>query len=114
MARMNTNPVPVAPADAIAALEEDLPVVLKGRTLEDVGWKRLDPLTLLVPMVGERPGQPDDPYLLRLGFGYYREWPASALFVNPETNDYRLGEDTKWLPKIEGTNEIAVHADYQG
>ncbi len=38
MALMNTDPVPVAPADAIAALEEDLPKVLKGRTLEEAGW----------------------------------------------------------------------------
>lgn len=114
MAKMNVDPVPVPPADAIAALEEDLPKVLKGRTLEEAGWTRLDPLTLLVPLVGGPPSVAGDSYLLRLGFGYYRDWPPSALFVNPETKDYQVGRDSKWLPRVEGWNELHVHADYNG
>jgi hypothetical protein len=114
MAKMNVDPVPVPPADAMAALEEDLPKVLKGKTPEEVGWARLDSLTLLVPVVGGGLGEGGDPYFLRLGFGYYRDWPPSAQFVNPETRDYQLGRDNKWLPRIEGWNELHVHANYDG
>jgi hypothetical protein len=113
MAQLNTDPVPLPPAEAIAALEEDLPIVLQGKTLDEVGWVRLDPLTLLMPMVGVQQGNPPDDYLLRLGFGYYREWPPSAQFVNPETKQYTIGKDARWLPKLEGCNEIHVHADYE-
>lgn len=112
MAKMNVDPVPVPPADAIAAFEEDLPKVLKGRTLEEAGWTRADQLTLFVPLVGGRVGEAGDGYLLRLGFGYYRDWPPSAIFVNPETKNYQLDRDTKWLPKIEGWDELHVHANY--
>jgi hypothetical protein len=113
MAKMNTEPTAMRPADAIAALDEDLPKVLKGKTIEETGWTRLDPLTLLVPVNGGR-GDTVDDYLLRLGFGYYREWPPSAQFVNPVTKIFEVGKDEKWLPKIEGWNELHVHADYNG
>ena len=113
MAQMNMEPTAARPADAIAALDEDLPKVLKGKTLEEAGWTRPDLLTLLVPLNGGR-GDTVDNYLLRLGFGYYREWPPSAQFVNPETQVFEVGKDEKWLPKIEGWNELHVHADYNG
>lgn len=111
MAQMNTDPIAVPPTQAIAALEEDLPKVLKGKTVEEVRWTRLDSLTLLVPIIGGRDEKGDE-YLLRLGFGYYREWPPSALFVNPVTKTYEVGKDDEWLPKIEGWNELHVHANY--
>ena len=113
MAQMNTDPVVVPPAEAIAALDEDLVKVLKGQTVEAAGWTRLDPLTLLVPVTGGR-GEACDEYLLRLGFGYYRVWPPSALFVNPQTKTYEVGKDDRWLPRIEGCNEVHVHANYDG
>jgi hypothetical protein len=113
MAKMNTEPTAMRPADAIAALDEDLSKVLKGKTIEETGWTRLDPLTLLVPVNGGRGDKVDD-YLLRLGFGYYREWPPSAQFVNPVTKVFEVGKDEKWLPKIEGWNELHVHANYNG
>lgn len=113
MAQMNADPVAVPPAEAIAALDEDLVKVLKGQSVEDAGWTRLDPLTLLVPVTGGR-GEEGDGYLLRLGFGYYRAWPPSTLFVNPQTKTYEVGKDDRWLPRIEGCNELHVHADYDG
>lgn len=113
MAKMNTEPTAMRPADAIEALDEDLSKVLKGKTIEETGWTRLDPLTLLVPVNGGR-GDTVDDYLLRLGFGYYREWPPSAQFVNPVTKIFEVGKDEKWLPKIEGWNELHVHANYNG
>lgn len=105
-------PVPATPSDAIAALDADLPKVLRGRALADAGWHRLDPLTLIVPMWGRRPGGGADFFLLKMGFGYYRAFPPSAQFVNPKTLDYRPSEDAAWLPRIEGTNEIQVHPNY--
>jgi hypothetical protein len=112
MARTTENPVPNTPARARAALEADLPLVLRGRTLDEAGWTRPDPLTILVPLVGIREDKTRDDFLLRLQFGYYRDWPASAQFVNPETGSYCYPDDVSWLPRIEGTNEIAVHANY--
>lgn len=112
MARAGEEPLPSTPARARAALEADLPLVLRGRILEEAGWKRPDPLTLLIPLVGVREDRTEDDYLLRLHFGYYPDWPPSARFVNPETGTYRYPDDVRWLPRIEGANEIAVHANY--
>jgi len=112
MAKAGTAPILATPGDAIAAFERDLPKALKGRTLEEVGWRRLDGMTLLVPLKGRRVDGTLDDYLLRLGFAFYPDWPPSALFVNPQTSNYELAKDKYWLPKIDGCNEIAVHADY--
>ena len=112
MARAKEVPVPNTPKRAVDAIEAHLPVVLRGRTLEEVGWERPDPLTLLIPVPGNTADGAWDDYLLRLGFLYYPDWPPSTQFVNPETRAYRFPEDKCWLPKIEGTGEIAVHAQY--
>jgi hypothetical protein len=106
-------PVPCTPADAIAQLELDLPLILKGMPLEQSSWVRVDPLTLLVPVAGIRADCEPDLYFLRLQFGYYRTFPPSAQFVNPLTLRYDASKDKAWLPKIDGNPEIAVHADYQ-
>lgn len=112
MAKIGADPVPVAPAAAKAALEAHLPKVLRGQTLEEAGWVRPDPLTLLVPLTGELPSGERDEFLLRLHFGYYPEWPPSAIFVNPTTKRYSFPEDVSWVPKIEGTPEIQTHTNY--
>ncbi len=109
MVRAKEVPLPNTPARAQAALDADLPLVLRGRTLEELGWARPDLLTLLIPLIGFRADETRDNYLLRLHFLYYSDWPPSAFFVNPETRTYRYPEDLRWLPKIEGTNEIFVH-----
>jgi hypothetical protein len=93
-------------------VEKDLPSVLRGRTLEEVGWLRPDPLTLLIPLAGTRANGIEDPYVLRLRFGYYPEWPPSALFVNPDTREYAYPGDLTWLPSISGTPEIQIHANH--
>ena len=115
MAEAGKAPVLSTPADAIVALERDLPTALKGRTFEEAGWRRLDDLSLLVPMAGLREGVIDK-YYLRLGFAYYDDWPPCAQFVNPNTLEYNLDVDKCWLPKIEGTEEIRVHDafDFEG
>jgi hypothetical protein len=112
VARAKQAPVPNTPARAQAALEADLPVVLRGRTLQEAGWTRPDPLTLLVPLVGTRADGTRDDYLLRLNFLYYPDWPPSALFVNPKSQTYRHPEDLGWLPRVDGKGEIGVHAQY--
>src|SRR5258708_26548209 len=66
------------------------------------------------PTAGGQPfaGAPaGDVYLLRLYFSYYPAWPPSARFVNPGTRQSGPG-DRQWLPAIEGTNEVHVHASY--
>ena len=113
MAKAGEKPVPSSPLEASDAFEADLKKVLRGKTLEEQGWVRRDTLTLLVPMVGIRENGQEDEYLLRLHFGYYPDWPPSALFVNPETKHYDYPADLCWLPKIEGTPEIQVHTNYQ-
>jgi len=111
MAQIGTDPLPNTPAQARAALDKHLPVVLRGRTMEEVGWIRSDLLTLLIPVFGVNEIGKADDYLLKLHFGYYPEWPPSAQFVNPETKRYVFPEDIRWLPRIEGTNEISVHTN---
>jgi len=108
MAAVNETPV-AAPARGIEALERDLPVVLRGRPVEEAGWCRFDDLTLLIPLWSIA----FDFYLLRLQFHCYPEWPPSAQFVNPVTKEYKVGHDTIWLPSIEAPH-IRVHADYSG
>lgn len=98
-----------------AAFEEHLPRVLNGRTLEQVGWKRPNPLTLFVP-VTSRPLPPSGglahEYMLRLGFEYYPEWPPTAAFVNPVTLGFDPTRDLYWLPQVVGDSGFAIHATY--
>lgn len=112
MARAKQVPVPNTPVRAQAALDADLPLVLRGRTLAEVGWTQPDPLTLLVPLFGTCADGTHDDYLLRLNFLYYPDWPPSALFVNPKTKSFRHPEDLAWLPRVDGKGEISVHAQY--
>ena len=112
MAVIGADPIPGAPAVARAALDAHLLKVLRGQSLEEAGWVRPDPLTLLIPLVSELPTGERHDYLLRLQFGYYPEWPPSAQFVNPETKRYAYPQDVSWLPRIEGTPEIQVHTNY--
>lgn len=113
MAQLGVDPVPATPSIAIEAFERDLDRVLRGKTLEEMGWERPDRLTLLIPLLGARDGGQTDPYLLRLHFGYYPEWPPSAQFVNPETGTYLYPGDVEHLPRIEETGEIRVHPAYK-
>jgi hypothetical protein len=116
-------------------VDRHLARILGGRTLESAGWDRPDPLTLYVPLRGysvqtsamaygfdpSRPPTADeepfggapagDDYLLRLYFGHYPEWPPSARFVNPATQQFGA-DDRRWLPMINGANELHVHASY--
>jgi len=117
MASAKTLPVVVNPLVACAAFEDDLEKVLKGRhvTFEESSWTRLHSLGLLVPIKANRTGSSEaDQFYLRLEFQYYPEWPPSAQFVNPATKVYSGGNDLYWLPKIEGTDEIRTHENYQG
>jgi hypothetical protein len=112
MAKAGEVPVPSSPLVARERLEADLPKVLRGLTLEQVGWRRVGDLMLVVPMWGERPNTSPDFYLLRLEFSCYPEWPPSAQFVNPITGAYDPSTDRRWLPNIEGNQRIAVHPTY--
>ncbi len=78
MARAREAPLPNTPARAQAALDAHLPLALRGRTLDEVGWARPDPLTLLIPLSGIREDGTRDDFLLRLHFLYYPDWPPSA------------------------------------
>jgi hypothetical protein len=110
--RTDIDPVP-DPHRGIEALQRDLLKVLRGSSLIEVGWAQTDPLTLFVPMFGLNADGVYDFYLVRLNFLYYPEWPPSAQFVNPGTLAFTGVDDKKWLPHIEGTNEIAVHEAYK-
>lgn len=107
MAKIGVEPVLNSPPAAREALERDLVKGLRGRS-----YQRPDPLTLLVPMFGNPDSDSPDLFLLRLQFSCYPEWPPSAQFVNALTRQYDKAKDLIWLPRIEGNNRIAVHADY--
>lgn len=109
MARAGERPV-ADPHGGLAKLNEHLPRVLAGRTLEELGWRRPSPLTLIIPVFGGT--ATNDPYTLRLGFEYYAEWPPSALFVNPETLTFDPQRDLPWLPVVAGDPGFALHASY--
>lgn len=113
MARANEAPTQDLQA-GLAALEEDLPRVLRvmgASSLDELGWSRPSKLTLLVPMAGTCQGK-DDRYLLRLGFQAYRKWPPSAQFVNPETNSYAFPGDQPFVPKLTSP-ECQTHVAYR-
>lgn len=97
-----------------AVLEADLPRVLAvhdAQQPEELGWRQIDKRTLLVPIFGEHEGGVDE-YLLRLRFLTGREWPPSALFVNPQTLDYTIPADFEFLPIVR-TDELKVHTKYR-
>ena len=112
MAKHGEDPILSSPSVATERLNQDLPIVLKGRTLEAAGWQHPDQLTLFIPLWGNPDSTSPDLYLVRFQFGYYPEWPPSAQFVNPVTLKYEIGKDAIWLPRIEGNPRIQVHADY--
>ena len=84
-------PTPVLDiARGIASLDEDIPRVLAflGKTaIEELGWRRLNKSSLIVPIQDTLNGVIEN-YVLRLGFAAYRKWPPSAQFVNPDTLAY--------------------------
>ena len=97
----------------LQAIREDMPRVLKAlgaSSIEELGWTQPDELTLLVPLSASIDGAIDN-YLLKLGFHYYREWPPSAQFVNPDTKQYRWPGDQQCLPRLESA-ECHTHPHY--
>jgi hypothetical protein len=96
-----------------AALAEDLPRVLQflgARAPEELGWRKPDARSLLVPIRGTHGGQREE-YLLRLQFLTGRDWPPSAQFVNPDTLNYTSPDDYHHLP-ILNSPEVQVHTTY--
>ena len=87
---------------------------MRGRTLDEFGWAKPDDLTLLVPLFGTKANGHKDAYILRLYFDHYPTWPASALFVNPLTLEYRFPDDLQWVPNAPGNPQIAFHTNYGG
>jgi hypothetical protein len=94
------------------AFAQDLKLALNNRTLDDAGWASPDDLTLLVPLFGTTANGRKDAYLLRLYFDHYPAWPPSALFVNPLTLEFKHPDDSRWVPKADGHQEIAFHTNY--
>jgi len=98
----------------LAALEEDLPRVLRvldAPSIDALGWTRPTKLSLLIPMTGTMSGKVDR-FVLRLGFQAYRAWPPSAQFVNPDTGAYIYPDDQSHVPKLTSP-ECQTHAVYQ-
>ena len=114
MASLKGDPVPSSPEEALEALERDLPKALQGKSIDEAGWQRPDPLTLLIPLWANKETGSPDLYLLKLQFGYYPTSPPSAQFVNPITRTYSFDSDSSWLPRIEGNPRIQIHAKYEG
>ena len=107
-------PTPVLDiARGMSSLDEDIPRVLAlfGKTaVEELGWRRPNRSSLLVPIQGTHNGVTET-YVLRLGFAAYRKWPPSAQFVNPNTLTYAHAVDQHHLP-ILTSPECHVHANY--
>jgi hypothetical protein len=107
-------PTPVLDvARGIASLDEDIPRVLAflGKTaIEELGWRRPNRSSLIVPIQGTLHGVTEN-YVLRLGFAAYRKWPPSAQFVNPDTLAYAHPVDQHHLP-ILTSPECHVHSNY--
>lgn len=113
MAQANALPTQDLLAGA-AALDEDIPRVLRVlgvSSLGELGWRRPNKLSLLVPMTGVFQGR-EDKYLLRLGFHAYRKWPPSAQFVNPETEHFLYPQDQRFVPRL-ASAECTTHVAYR-
>jgi hypothetical protein len=96
-----------------AVLDEDLPKALEragASSLDELGWCRPNPHTLLVPITGTLAGKVEA-YLLKLHFRTGRAWPPGALFVNPDTLDYVYPKDVCHLPILESSHAY-VHPQY--
>jgi hypothetical protein len=92
-------------------LDETLPLVLSylGKSLEELGWERIDDTTLTIPITAGPDGA--DGFLLRLCFLTGRAWPPSAQFVNPETLEYDLQSDQEHLPKLQ-SGQVQTHSSF--
>lgn len=55
-----------------------------------------------------------DSYLVVLDCDSYDTWPPEVKFVNPATRRYVVGEDERFLPRIEGFPNFGLHPRYQG
>lgn len=96
-----------------ATLNDTLPLVLGflGKSLNEIGWERVDDTTLTVPMNAGSGGA--DGFLLRLSFLTGRAWPPSAQFVNPETLEYDLRKDQQHVPKLQSA-QVHTHCTFPG
>lgn len=97
-----------------AVLSEDLPRALEllGVSSEaELGWRKTDNRTLIVPIRGQVNGHVEE-YTLRLQFFTGRDWPPSAQFVNPITLQYTFPDDVSHLPILQSP-EVHVHPQYQ-
>jgi hypothetical protein len=113
MAKANVAPT-MDPVAGAAAFDEDIPRVLKvlgAESLEALGWRRPNKLSLLVPLKGTHNGVTDE-YLLRLGFQAYRTWPPSAQFVNPQSLTYSYPQDQQFVPRL-ASPECRTHIAYE-
>lgn len=117
---MSTGPsAPLAVPLARAATARDVeklkahPDVNRHRWQIEYDGSLLVTVTLLARAPGYGSDQVD-PYVLLLECDSYDEWPPEVKFVNPGTRQYMLGQDERWLPRIEGFPNFGLHARYQG
>lgn len=107
MARAKERPI-ADPHAGAAKFAEHLARILAGRSLNDLGWKNPNALTLVIPAVAHN----GDEYTVKLDFRYYAEWPPSVTFVNPETLQFDGDADLYWVPKVEGDSGFHLHPKY--
>lgn len=107
------------PEIAKSQFKEDLEIVLNHEHAKYFDWKidpNIEELSMNVNFwsFDENHNKLDDFYTI-MDLTYYRAYPPGVIFVNPETREFKDGEDLKWLPKI-GTKppgmNIQFHPSY--
>lgn len=116
-----TNPLPTSADAEIAAavLASHVARVSASAQARAHGWTftQLDPLHVVVTVVGMRPTGEMDDYYVKLGAEFYDLHPPATSFVVPPHGDATTWCDarqsSRWFPQVEALPWFAVHDRYQ-
>ena len=112
-------PAKVNPELAKANFRHDYDMIMVNNLADNYQWMLLpyfDKLILYADLwsTDEQSSRLDD-YHLKLDLSYYRSWPPSVTFINPNSRSFDLRTDQKWFPKLASAppgTEAQFHVSY--
>lgn len=117
-------PAAVDPEIAAAVLATHVRRVEQSEQARDAGWRFnwLDPLHVVVEMIGQRTTGERDQYYVKLGAEFYDLYPPTTAFVCPPDSAgeapgaaYAWPEapaGSRWLPVVNGLPWLAIHSNF--
>jgi len=97
-------PAKVNPELAKGSFRQDYDLIIGEGLPERYGWMLMPYFEKLILYADfwarDEQGAKLDDYHLKLDLSYYKSWPPSAGFINPESRSFDPQKDQKWFPKL--------------